>query len=198
MSERSPSPRRVRYARTLRLFWGASVAADAEYRLNFVIAAASAALNLAVGIFGLHLFYRTGLELGGWSWNEALAVLGAFTFLHGMSSVVLDPNLSALVLHVQSGTLDFVLLKPMDSQFQLSTRRLSLWGLPELLLGLGLLGMAAARLGSGPLELGAGLIMLLSGAALFYSLWFILGTTSIWFVKIQNATEVLRHMLAIE
>lgn len=30
---------------------------------------------------------------------------------------------------------------------------------------------------------------------MLYSLWFILGTSSIWFVKVANATEVLRALL---
>ena len=33
------------------------------------------------------------------------------------------------------------------------------------------------------------------GLASLYSLWFILGATSIWFVKIYNVTEVLRGLL---
>ena len=38
-------------------------------------------------------------------------------------------------------------------------------------------------------------VPLLFGFASLYSLWFILGATSIWFVKIYNVTEVLRGLL---
>jgi ABC-2 type transport system permease protein len=37
--------------------------------------------------------------------------------------------------------------------------------------------------------------MLLAGALILYSLWFVLAATSIWFVKTWNATEVLRAAL---
>ena len=40
-----------------------------------------------------------------------------------------------------------------------------------------------------------GLIPLAFGLVVLYSLWFILGATSIWFVKIYNVTEVLRGLL---
>jgi ABC-2 type transport system permease protein len=33
------------------------------------------------------------------------------------------------------------------------------------------------------------------GFVILYSLWFILGATSIWFVKIYNVTEVLRGLV---
>ena len=81
----------------------------------------------------------TGLEfemsLKGWSWEDALIVLGIFTVLQGFSSTFLAPNLNGIVGHVQEGTLDFVLLKPISSQFWLSTRTLSPWGLPDLVFG---------------------------------------------------------------
>jgi ABC-2 type transport system permease protein len=38
--------------------------------------------------------------------------------------------------------------------------------------------------------------MMISGLVILYSLWFVLAATSIWFVKIWNATEVLRSLLA--
>ena len=40
-----------------------------------------------------------------------------------------------------------------------------------------------------------GLIPMLSAAVLLYALWFTLASTSIWFTKIYNATEVLRGLL---
>ena len=39
-------------------------------------------------------------------------------------------------------------------------------------------------------------IPILFGVIIIYSLWFILGATSIWFTKIYNITEVLRGLLA--
>ncbi|MBC8122922.1 MAG: ABC-2 family transporter protein, partial [Gemmatimonadaceae bacterium] len=117
----------------LKLFWGAALAAELEYRANFVLATLSSLGNLVGSLFGLFLFYRTGYTFEGWSWEEALVVLGLFTVLQGFSSTFLVPNLNRIVSHVQQGTLDFVLLKPISSQFWLSTRTLSPWGLPDLL-----------------------------------------------------------------
>jgi ABC-2 type transport system permease protein len=37
--------------------------------------------------------------------------------------------------------------------------------------------------------------MLLCSAVILYSLWFLIAASSIWFVKIWNATEVLRTLL---
>ena len=136
-----------RYIQALKLFWSTAIAAELEYRINFAIAALGSIGNLAGSLFGLFLFYRTGYTFAGWQWEEAIVVLGIFTILEGFSSTFLAPNLSKIVDHVQKGTLDFVLLKPISSQFWLSARAISPWGFPNLIFGIGILIYAGNKLG---------------------------------------------------
>ncbi len=91
--------------------------------------------------------------------------------------------------------MDFVLLKPISSQFWLSARSVSPWGLPDLIFGLVLVGYAGARLGIKISDYAIATIPIVFGLGILYSLWFMLGATSIWFVKIYNVTEVLRGLL---
>ena len=193
-----------RYHRCLRRFWGSSLAVELEYQGNALIELIAVLGNLAGSLFVLTLLYGHGRDLGGWSWSAALVVLGLYTLLDGFTSCLLQPNLSRIVNHVQSGSLDFVLLKPIDSQFWLSTRQISPWGLPGVCAGFGLIGWgmghgAVVLLWTQPLLLGARLLLggclLISAAAILYSLWFLLASLSIWFVKVWNATEVLRYTL---
>lgn len=184
-----------RYWRLLSGFWLTSIAAEMEYRVNFLLATITSLGNLAGSLLGLFLFYRRGYTFEGWSWDEALIILGVFTVLQGFSSTLFNPNLNRIVQQVQQGTLDFVLLKPISSQFWLSARVLSLWGLPDLFFGLGLIAYAGQRLGIGLGAYMIGSVPLILGVLSLYSLWFILGATSIWFVKIYNVTEVLRGLV---
>jgi ABC-2 type transport system permease protein len=177
------------------LFWATAIAAEMEYRINFAIAALSSMGNMVGSIFSLFLFYRTGYSFQGWSWEEAMVVLAMFTLLQGFSQTFLVPNLNRIVDHVQQGTLDFVLLKPISSQFWLSTRTLAPWGLPDIIFGLIILIYAGTRLGFTLWNYAAGILPLACGLLSLYSLWFMLGATSIWFVKIYNVTEVLRGLL---
>jgi ABC-type uncharacterized transport system, permease component len=185
----------ARYLQILRLFWSASLAVELEYRLNFVLAGLGSSANVAGSLFGLYLFYSSGSGLGDWSWSDALMIVGVFTILQGVSGTFLVPNLNRIVEYVQQGTLDFVLLKPINSQFWLSLRTVSVWGIPDILLGAGLVGYASWRSHLTVGHLLLGILPLLCGLLLLYSIWFVLGATSIWFVKIYNATEVLRGLL---
>ncbi|MGL5805907.1 MAG: ABC transporter permease [Xenococcaceae cyanobacterium] len=184
-----------RYLKLLNLFWSTSIAAELEYRLNFLIASLSSLANLAGSIFSLFLFYRTGYTFEGWNWQQAMLVLGVFTLLQGFSATFLVPNLNRIVDQVQKGTLDFVLLKPIDSQFWVSARSVSPWGVPDLLFGAIIIIYAGSGLGFSFKNYIQGAIPIASGFIILYSLWFMLGSTSIWFVKIYNVTEVLRGFL---
>ena len=184
-----------RYFKILRLFWSTAIATELEYRLNFAIATVTSIANLIGSLFGLSLFYRNGYTFDGWNWQEATIVLGLFTLLQGFSATFLVPNLNSIVKQVEQGTLDFVLLKPISSQFWLSTKTISPWGLPDLLFGTILILYAGNQLGLAWSGYLASLIPLGFGVVILYSLWFMLGATSIWFVKVYNVTEVLRGLL---
>ncbi len=171
------------------------MASELEYRSNFVFAVLGATLNLGASVFTVRLFFTHGATLGGWSWPEALVVLGGFTVLSGFSQSFLQPNLNRLVEQVREGTLDFVLLKPVDAQFWLSARRFSPWGLPDSLLGSMLILVGAVQASASPAGLMALLASSLFSITILYSLWFMMATTTVWFVQIYNVTEVLRGLL---
>ncbi|MEZ6192968.1 MAG: ABC-2 family transporter protein [Phycisphaerales bacterium] len=59
--------------------------------------------------------------------------------LEGMQATFMAPNRTRVTEYVREGTLDFVLIKPVDSQFWLSVRSVSLWGVPNIVLGLAIL-----------------------------------------------------------
>ena len=186
----------MRRSKTLAMllqFWRSSLESESEYQLNLVLECLSVFGNLAGSLFVLSLLFSGQSTLGGWTWNEALIVLGLYTLLDGFTSCLLQPNLSKIVNHVQQGTLDFVLLKPVDSQLWLSLRCFSPWGAPGLLAGCVLVVLGLPEISPQSLLLGG--LLLASGAAILYSLWFSLAALSIWFVKVWNATEVLRYTL---
>ncbi len=188
----------MRYVHTLLLFWSTAIGAEMEYRANFLIATLTSVLGLVGAVFTLSLFYQEDYAFAGWRWQEALLVLGLYTMLDGFSASFLAPNLSRIVNHVREGTLDFVLLKPIDAQFWLSLRNCSPWGLSSIGIGVVMIVYGGMRHEPEPLPWLAylqGLVPAMLGVVVLYSIWFVLGAMTIWFVKIYNATEALRAVL---
>jgi ABC-2 type transport system permease protein len=182
-------------ARVLKVFWTASLSSEMEYRANFVTSAMYSLGQLVGTVFTIRVIYGKGYQFPGWSLDQTYLVVAMFTLLDGITTSALSPNLSKIVQHVQRGSLDFILLKPLDSQLQLSTRNLTPWGFPNILFAIILLGVAGRRLGFGAMAYVAGILPIVFAVIILYSLWFAVGTTTIWFTKVWNATEVLRSVI---
>ena len=133
-----------RYTQTLYTFWSASISAEMEYRANFVLAAFSSMASLGGALFALWALLRTEYAMAGWTFDQALIVVGLYTLLDGLQQTLLAPNRQQINEFVRNGTLDFVLLKPIDAQFWLSARKVSVWGVPNVVLGMVLIVYVAS------------------------------------------------------
>ena len=77
----------------------------------------------------------------------------------------------------------------------MSLRVISPWGLADIVFGVVLVVVGLVQADRFAPAALLGLVPLFSAAILLYALWFTLASTSIWFTKIYNATEVLRGLL---
>jgi ABC-2 type transport system permease protein len=187
----------MRYLRLLRLYAANSLQLDLEYRADFGINVVTALISLGAGWIVLDVMFAHAENFGGWTFHEALALFGIYLVFEEFIYGILTLNLSRLPQLIQSGDLDFILLKPVDSQFQVSLRRLPLVSLPTGLFGLGILAYAATALGT--LTLGNALltaVLFMSGVVIIYALWVMLLTTAFWFVKVENITEIFNAFFA--
>ncbi len=185
----------MRYLKLLLTFWQTSLAARMEYRTAFLAAFLEAGLEAAGKLFGVYLFYANGFDFGGWRWQEALLVMGLATLLDAFFIAIFNPNLRRVSEMVQDGRLDFVLLKPVDSQFWMSTQQFAAVGLPFMVVGVAIVVYAGVISGLGA---GGWALLALSLAAsllLAYSLAFIFATTAVWLVKIFNVVYFLNTIV---
>ena len=188
-----------KYLKVYKKFLHTSFASELEYKTNILIDLITAILSLVGSIFLLSIFFQNNASIGDWEFEEALIIQGIYTILNGITNTWFNPNLSEIVKHIREGTLDFVLLKPIDSQFFISLKKINPSGFFEIMLGFCLL-LFCIKINQINLNfsfLSLSLITITCSICILYSLWFFISTTTIWFVKTWNATEVLRSFLYI-
>ena len=188
-----------KYSKVYTKFLHTSLASELEYKTNILIDLITAIFSLIGSIFLLTIFFQNNGIIGGWKFEQALIIQAIYTILNGITNTWFNPNLTEIVKHIREGTLDFVLLKPIDSQFFISLKKISPSGLLEIILGFCLL-FYCIRINQiifNLVFLVKCLITIICSICILYSLWFFISTTTIWFVKTWNATEVLRSFLYI-
>ncbi len=181
-----------RYLQLIVIYYRSALLAEMEYRTNFISSLVYSILWAFWIAGGVSIFFYHRTSLGGWTYNEILIVMGLFMIFNGVIDTVLRPNINRLTEYIQKGTLDFVLIKPANSQFLATVTSISVFKCFDVAIGFGLIGYGLYRLHHWPTLVECLLfsIMMPSGLILVYSLWLFLATLAFWFVKIENFTEL--------
>ena len=177
-----------RHLRLLAVQLRASTALALQYRLEFLGQGALALLWTAWSLVPLLVVYDGRPGLAGWSFEEALVVIGWFTLMKGVLEGAVNPSLASVVEHIRKGTLDFVLLKPADAQFLVSTARFMPWRVVDVLAGLAIFAAAFARMGRAPSAgaVAAAVLLLACATLVLYSLWILVISAAFYVVKVDN------------
>lgn len=161
-----------------------------QYRVDFVVEMAIEILWATTAIVPLFVVYQDRQTVAGWSYPEALLVIGWFTLMQGLLEGAINPSLVNVVEQVRKGTLDFVILKPADAQFLVSTTRFQPSRAINLVTTLLIFVYAFRRIGHGPSPLGVATSLLLLGTAtiILYALWILTVSAVFYVVRVDNLT----------
>ena len=188
---RAPRPRTPVLTAYYRLFAAqlrTSVTVAAAYRFQFILDGVLAVLWIGTGVVPLFVALHGRPPIGGWTFDQSLVVVGLFTVLKAILDGAVNPSLVAVVDHIRTGTLDFLLIKPKDAQFLVCTSKFELWRGIDLLAGAGIIVLALVRLGTvpRPQHVALAALLLFAAVVLLYSVWLLVVTAAFWVVRLDN------------
>jgi ABC-2 type transport system permease protein len=182
-----------RYLRLLGIQVKAAALLSLQYRLDFFFQVAMGLFWTVTALVPLWVLFSMRSGVAGWSAHEALMVSGFFIALKGVLQGVIQPALSNVVEHIRKGTLDFLLLKPVDAQFLLSTSKLDLAHGIDVLTGIGIVVWALARTGHQPslLDVAGAVAVVGCALAILYAIWILVVSLAFKVVKIDNLSYLI-------
>lgn len=180
---------RLRYY--LALLWmrvRTSLTTGMQYRWDFLVSLVMAIFWAAIALLPLWVIGGVRREVAGWTYPEMVVVSGWFILLKGLIDGGINPSLMAIVEHIRQGTLDFVLIKPADAQFLVSTEKFEPLKMVDLVAGLLLLGYGFHHLGRlpEPRHVLAALCLLVAAVTVLYSVWLLVVCVAFWVVRLDN------------
>jgi ABC-2 type transport system permease protein len=188
----------MRYLKMLLVFCKLGILSETEYRANLILHLFESIMSFLTGVSVLWVVFSQTNTVGGWHWNELMVLLGLWFVTNGVVNLMIAPSIRAFMHDVWLGGLDYLLTKPENHQFMASTRKILIFNVVDVLVGLVVIIVALVRLsptigGEQALKFA---ITLFSGATILYSFWIILGTLSLWTVKLENMMLVFYSMFA--
>lgn len=187
------------YARLLAVQLRTSMLLAMQYRFDFVLDAIVEVVWAFAAFVPLFVVYGQRDVIAGWTFAESLLVVATFTLLQGVLEGAINPSLLGVVDGVRRGTLDFVLLKPKDAQFLVSTTRFSPWKSVNVLTALALYGYAFRAMHRTPSAgaIAAATLVVIATIAILYSITILTVSAAFYVVRIDNLTYLFTSVFDV-
>lgn len=177
------------YFRLFLTFARNSLIRDMMFRANFLIEGFSSVTWLLMNLgFYLIIFQQTN-HIAGWGKFEFFIFIATTVFVNSLVQTFFMPNAEEFSELIRTGGLDFAILKPVDTQFLISLRKMSWSSLSNFLVALVLVVYGVANLDRGwPAwwQVGLYALYILAGTLILYSIMISLAATSIWLGRNQS------------
>lgn len=186
----------MRHLRLFTLFIKISVMNELQYRANFYVQIFQSILSLIVALGSLSIVYDHTESLNGWTSSELLAIVGVYFLIGSGIRTVIQPSMQQLMQDIRLGTLDYVILKPVETQFIVSVRQVQMWKIADFFIGLVLISIGISQMGVHvqPQDVVIFIFLLICGLLIVYSFWLALATITFWFIKIDNILVIFETM----
>lgn len=196
MGKQRSSPR-VSYLAVFATFVRNSLVRDMTFRADFLFQCVSSVAWTAMNVgFYLIVFQFTNSigEGTGWGRDEFFLFLATVWLINSIVQTFFMPNMSEFSELIRTGGLDFALLKPIDTQFLVSLRRIEWSSLSNFFVGLLIAGYSLYSMATREADpiyptatsLALYLFYLVCGTAIMYSVMIVLAATAVWLGRNQS------------
>jgi len=182
----------IRYALLLAGFARISLVREMGFKTNFIIHVLVEIAWTFVTIFGLEIMFFHTDSISGWSKGEVFLIYAFYRLMSSLFALIFRNNIRAIPQLVNSGDLDILLTKPINSFFYISTRTIALDRISQIGISLLILIYASSlvSLNWTPLRLLTLVLLSLSGSLIRFAISSVIHTISIWLQKLQNLEKL--------
>ncbi len=185
------------YWKVFQTFARNSLVRDMTFRTNFIIQCVSSIgwTLMNVGFYLIIFQYTNTIGEGsGWDRDRFFLFIATTWFINSLVQAFFMPNAEEFSELIRTGGLDFALLKPIDTQFLISFRKVDWSALSNFLAGFVIAIVSLHSLGTRQvdpmipslLSVVMYVIFIACGVAIMYSLMICLSATSIWLGRNQT------------
>lgn len=158
----------------------------ASYKLNFYLLIFAVFFQMFLTLIFFHTIFRFTQNISGWSYFELLIVVGSYMIVEGLIWMLFG-QLGGLRDMIRRGSLDTLLVKPVDTQFLISFWRGDIEDISRLATGLIVIVYAVKNLGFDLEKIIIGgffyFLMLVSGTVIAYSIGLMFQSLNFWLIR---------------
>uniref|UniRef100_UPI004057B882 ABC transporter permease n=1 Tax=Acetatifactor sp. TaxID=1872090 RepID=UPI004057B882 len=167
------------------------IAQTATYRANFILGTVVTILSNIVFPLITLLIYQSGASFEGWTMYEVLLIQSIFSISNGISGMMFSGIVWNTMHHVADGTLEIILIKPVNCLFYLLATSFSISDFGMVLGGVVILGISIVHIGSVTLaNVLLCLVLFLFGLSVMLGVILLMAATSFKWVSNSRIPEM--------
>ncbi len=188
-----------RHARLWRACFRLALVRESQFRANALTTMAIGLAQIIVGLVPILLLFDYTEEVDGWTRSGAIVILGVYQVTAALIAMFVSRNMYEISEAITRGTLDVVLVRPVNAQFYLTTR----WIRPEqlfaLVSGLLILVVGLVQAGSVPslMSLAQAGVMMGAGLVLVTCCWSWLAYSAFWSQSVNAMMMFFQDLLQV-
>lgn len=157
------------HLRMLGHFWRLCIARETHYRANFMALAMVAFVETLMTILPMLLVFSYADEVSGWSRAESIALVGLFRISLSLHELMASGGAYRLSMDIRRGDLDLILIRPVNAQFYVAFRYVSLPHLVNAIIGMTVfaIGLSQSDIRVSPGGIAQAAIIFVCGLVLF-------------------------------
>ena len=161
---------------------------DMMFRGNFLIECVTSAAWITINLCFYVLIFQYTRDIAGWEKHQYFVFLATGMFVNGLMQAFIMPGIEEFSELIRRGNLDFVLMKPIDTQFIVSLHRVKWSSLTTVILGGGLLVYGLWQMGHVPTAWSVAFypLYVVCGVIILYCVMIVLASTSVWMGRNQS------------
>lgn len=174
-----------------------SVLTALEYRIGFLT---DGVVSLAWGLGGvvpLFVAFDHRQDVAGWGPWEIVLLTGFFFIISGTFASAVQPAVNEAMGRIRAGTLDYILLRPVDALLSCLLSAFQPWCLLEALTGVAMVVFASVQLGLSPSAEQIAMLVLVVGSGLLslYAIAVLILAASFRALQLENLTYLMETLL---
>lgn len=173
-----------------------SLVKELMMKANLLVRALTGVIYLGIYLLFFNVLYTSINGIGDWTKSDIYILVGTFHIIHNLMLAFFLPNLSVLPWLIKQGQLDYLLLKPVNTQFLVSISDIDYSALVNVIVGG---GIVFATIHNSAYTIGflmvlKYVILLITSTLLLYNVLYLFVLTAFW---LDDATWCINSYLSL-
>ena len=188
-----------KYLLILKAYFKGSLMNLMEYKFNFISGGTFELVWLFMYLIFIDTIFIHTETVNGWDKYRMLMLTFQGGLMDSVFTFLIVPGLKRLPEMINTGTLDFILLKPLNQRFTISFNELDIPQIKNIIINITGLTYCFIKLNirMTPLKLLLYILLSLNGFFLIYSIMFILMSLAFWFMRMDIVMGIGSELITI-